>query len=447
MRPVFLPRLFVNAVYILAIILMGVFHPEPSRAIGSGFADRPYMGWSSWSLEATKFPGYGGMGWLTAAHVKEQSDAMHRTLQKFGYKYVNLDSGWSGGYDEYGRPIPDGSKFPDGIKGIARYVHRNGQKLGIYWVPGIARDLYDRNPLILDTPYHLQDIVAKPLAPANSWGWHYKIDFSKPGAQDYIDSIASLFVSWGVDFLKLDGVVPGSDHDNTVDARPDVEAWAKAISKTHRKIWLELSWRIDSHYADFWSKYANGWRVGDDVDSYEDTLTDWGNIRRTFGAVAAWSGLSGKGIGWDDLDSLDVGNGEMDGLTDIERKTAVTLWAISCSPLYTGDDLTKLDPYGIRLLTNKEVIAVDQSGVPAVRVASGEKQVWCISRRDGSRIVALFNLSSTPSSVAASWSEIGVTGKAKVRDLWSHKNLGVFQGEFQANLPAHGCELVKIVDF
>lgn len=447
MRSVILPRLFVNTAYVLAIVLMGVLHPEPSRALGSGFADKPYMGWSSWSLEATKFPGYDGMGWLTEAHVKEQSDAMHRTLQKFGYKYVNVDSGWSGGYDVYGRPIPDSSKFPDGIKGVARYVHRNGQKLGIYWVPGIARDLYDRNPPILGTPYHLQDIAATPLAPANSWGWHYKIDFSKPGAQEYIDSIASLFASWGVDFLKLDGVVPGSDHDNTADARPDVEAWEKAIRKTHRKIWLELSWRIDSHYADFWSKYANGWRVGDDVDSYGNTLTDWGNIFRTFDAVASWSGLSGKGIGWDDLDSLDVGNGEMDGLTDIERKTVVTLWAISCSPLYIGDDLTKLDSYGIKLLTNKEVIAVDQSGDPAVRVASGEKQVWCVFHKEESRIVALFNLSSSPSSVAVSWSEIGITGKAKVRDVWSHKNLGVFQGEFSANLPAHGCELVKIADF
>lgn len=436
----------VRVVFILSIVFTMTLQSNQSRALGSGFADKPYMGWSSWSLEATKCAGYGGMAWLTETHVKAQSDMMHRILQRFGYSYINLDSGWSGGYDNYGRPIPDKRKFPDGIIGVAKYVHAKGQKLGIYWVPGIARDLYDRNPPIFGTPYHLQDIAAKPLVPANSWGWHYKIDFSKPGAQEYIDSIASLFASWGVDFLKLDGVVPGSDHDNTVDARPDVEAWAKAIRKTHRKIWLELSWRIDSRHADFWRLYANGWRVGDDVDSYGDNLTDWGNIRRTFGAVAAWSGLSGKGIGWDDLDSLDVGNGKMDGLTDVERQTAATLWAISCSPIYTGDDLTSLDPYGIKLLTNREVIDVDQAGIPATRITSGEKQVWCISMTNGSRIVALFNLSSRSALVTAKWSAIGVSGMAKVRDLWSHKSLGSFDGEFEANLPPHGCELLRIVD-
>ena len=418
-----------------------------ARADDNGLGKTPYMGWSSWSLEATKYPGYGGMTWLTAEHVKAQSDVLHRLLQKHGYTYVNMDSGWQGDYDGFGRPIPDVKKFPGGIADVARSVHRNGQKLGIYWIPGINGALYDRNPPILGTPYHVQDIVFQPARVATGWGFGHKIDYSRPGAQAYINSVAALFASWGVDFLKLDGVTPGSDrNDLSIDARPDVAAWAAALKSTARPIWLELSWNLDHDYADVWRQYANGRRINDDVETYGPTLTGWSPVDLRFDKAALWAQDAGLSKGWNDLDSLDIGNGEMDGLTDDERQTYMTLWAIACAPLYTGDDLTKLDAAGLRLLTNDEVIAVDQAGRPASPVTTGPQQVWHSRRTDGSQIVALFNLNGqAAATVTALWSDLGLSGPANVSDLWSHTDLGRFTDRYSAMLPPHGSRLLRMM--
>ncbi len=106
----------------LALMLVGLFAP-PSHAAQNGLGEKPYLGWSSWSLQATKYPGYGGQNWLTAQHVKEQSDAMQAKLQKHGYRHINMDSGWRGGWDEFGRPVADAKKFPQGIRDVADYVH------------------------------------------------------------------------------------------------------------------------------------------------------------------------------------------------------------------------------------------------------------------------------------------------------------------------------------
>ena len=432
----------------LAALFFCLLTPLSSRAIpDNGLGKTPYLGWSSWSLEATKYPGYGGMAWVTAEHIEAQSDALHQTLQAHGYTYVNMDSGWMGGYDGNGRPIPDAKKFPGGIAEVAAHVHGNGQKLGIYWIPGINEDLYALNPPILGTDRHIQDIVAVPHQPANGWGGGYKIDYRKPGAQAYINSIAAEFADWGIDFFKLDGVTPGSDHtDLKIDARPDVEAWAAALKQAGRPIWLELSWNLNPAYSSTWQKYAQGRRITDDVESYGPTLTGWEQILRPFTATLLWAGKAGAGKGWNDLDSLEVGSGVMDGLSDTERQTAMTLWAISCSPLYTGDDLTKLDAYGLELLTNDEAIAVDQAGQPASPVvAVGNTQIWRIRNADGSVTAALFNLGDKDNAVVtASWRDLGLSGPARVRDLWSHRALGSFNGSFQATLPPHGSRLVTL---
>ena len=420
------------------------------RADDNRLGKTPYMGWSSWSLQATHYPGYGGGGhwqdWLTAEHLKAQSDALHRLLQRHGYTYLNIDSGWQGAYDAYGRPIPNVGRFPGGITEMARYAHHNRQKLGIYWIPGINGDLYQLNPPILGTPYRIQDILVRPLHPANGWGGGYKIDYAKPGAQEYINSCAALFASWGIDFLKFDGVTPGSDHnDLSIDARPDVSAWSAALKRTGRPIWLELSWNLDHDYADFWRKYANGRRITDDVDIYGPTLTAWWAVRRAFPALHTWAGDAGPGKGWNDLDSLDIGNGAMDGLTDDERQTTMTLWAVSCAPLYPGDDLTKLDAYGLKLLTNDEVIAVDQAGRPASPITAGQQQAWYARSPDGSQIVALFNLDDHDTvPVTVRWADLGLTGPARVRDLWARADLGTFTDAFSAPLPPHASRLLRV---
>lgn len=431
-----------------AAFLLFLILSLPSFAIpDNGLGKTPYMGWSSWSLEATKYPGYGGMNWVTAAHLEAQSDALHKTLQAHGYTYVNIDSGWMGGYDANGRPIPDSKKFPLGIAGVAAHVHQNGQKLGIYWIPGINDDLYKLNPPILGTTQHIQDIVFVPQKPANGWGGGWKIDYSKPGAQAYINSIAAQFAEWGIDFFKLDGVTPGSDHtDLKIDARPDVEAWATALKLAGRPIWLELSWGLDRRYANEWRKYANGRRITTDVETYGPTLTGWDQISWRFEAARDWAKEAGPDKGWNDLDSVDVGSGLMDGLNRAERQTMMTLWAVACAPLYSGDDLTQLDPYGLELLTNEEVIAVDQAGYPAAPVyAVGNTQIWRTRNADGSVTAALFNLGGKDSAkVTATWHDLGLIGPAHVRDLWSHRDLGAFDGSFHATLAPHGSLLIRL---
>lgn len=434
-----------NKVIPFAALALGLAGALPGQAMpDNGLGQKPYLGWSSWSLEATKYPGYGGMDWLTAAHVKQQSDALHQTLQAHGYTYVNMDSGWADGFDANGRPKPDARKFPQGVADVAAHVHRNGQKLGIYWIPGVLEGVYQANPPILGSTQRIQDIVVKPFQPATGWGFGYRIDYSQPGAQAYVNSIADQFAFWGVDFLKLDGVTPGSDHtDLKIDARPDVAAWAAALARTKRPIWLELSWKLDPAYRDQWQKYAQGRRITGDVESYGPMLTGWEQIQRPFAATQEWAGAAGAGKGWNDLDSLEVGSGAMDGLTLDERQTAMTLWAISCSPLYAGDDLTKLDPEGIALLTNDEVIAIDQAGHPAAPVAANP-QVWVSTGAGGSKTVALFNRGDKGATVTAARAELGLTGPARVRDLWGHKNLEAFSGTLSAYLAPHASRLFQV---
>lgn len=410
-------------------------------------ARHPFLGWSSWSLEAVRSPGYQGEDWLTADHVKAQSDAMHRLLQKYGYVYLNLDSGWKGGFDAYGRPTPDYKKFPGGISAIAQYVHHNGQKFGIYYTVGIWGDIYKANPQILGTPYHIRDILVQPLTPGNGWGkGTYKIDFSKPAALTYIESIAQRFAEWGVDLLKLDGVTPGSGHnDLTIDNRAEVAAWATALKRTGRPIWLELSWALDPHYVQFWQRYANGWRICNDIDLYGLTLTRWKQVMERFRSAPLWCRYAGPTTGWNDFDSLDIGNGAMDGLTDAERQTVMTLWAMECSPLYPGDDLTKLDSYGLKLLTNKEVIAIDQAGRVAQPLRLGTLQVWSIQNPDKSQFVALFNLDGTNTLEGRlNWNELGLPFSVRVRDIWAQKDLGVFPNGFSASLAPHACLLLRL---
>ncbi len=427
-----------------AALIIGAL--TPLHAAQNGLGEKPYLGWSSWSLQATKYPGYGGQGWLTAQHVKEQSDALAAKLQKHGYNYINMDSGWRGGWDEFGRPVADAKKFPGGIREVADYVHAKGQKLGIYYVPGIDDDLLALNPPIQGTKLHIKDIVFAPRRTANAWGGGHAIDFSKPGAQQYIQSIADLFAAWGIDFLKFDGVTPGSEHyDLKIDARDDVEAWGKALIKTGRPIWFTVSWKIDMRFNSYWKQYANAIRTGQDVESYDEKLTHWPQISWRFQEARDFAWAAGKGKGWNDLDSLLVGNGEMSGLSPDERRSAMTLWAIACSPLYVGDDLTKLDAFGVELLTNDEVIAVQQSGNVAAPVDKGnEDQIWAAQNQDGSVTLALFNRDNKSRTIVALWKDISLKSPAQVRDLWTHQNLGTENQKFEATLAPHACRLLKL---
>ncbi|GAB2651097.1 hypothetical protein GCM10009743_28960 [Kribbella swartbergensis] len=405
---------------------------------------KPYMGWSSYSMQVYSSD---GSSWISADRLKAQSDAMHEKLQPYGYEYINIDAGWNGSTDEYGRPVPSTTLYPDGLQAVIDHIHANGQKVGLYGIPGISKTLIDADLPVYGAPgCRTGDLAVQPLTKADYWGLGYRIDFTKPCAQKYIDSIADLYGAWGVDFLKFDSVTPGSGiSDLSLDARDDVKAWSQALAR--HNIWLELSWALDINYADYWKQYANGWRIDWDVECYcpGQALTTWQNIARLFPKLAEWWRHAGPG-GWNDLDSLNVGNGQMDGLTQDERRTAATLWAISAAPMYIGNDMTRLDPYGLELLTNREVIAVNQAGRPAQPVSTKtNRQVWFALNPDNTYTVALFNLGQTASDMTVNWSDLGLDGTAKVRDLWAHKELGQFTSGFTAqDVPVHGVRLLKV---
>jgi hypothetical protein len=415
----------------------------PAASTADPWAVRPYLGWSSYSMQVYS----GNSKWITGDQLIKQSDAMHAKLQKYGYDYINVDAGWNDGVDANGRPKPSTTLYPQGLRKVIDHVHANGQKFGLYMIPGVSPDVYNASLPIAGAPgCTTHDIAAQPLRPSDYWHIGHKIDFSNPCSQKYIDSIVDLFAQWGVNFVKFDSVTPGSGvSDLSLDARDDVAAWSSALKA--REIWFELSWALDPNYADLWRSKANGWRVEWDVECYcaNDALTKWDNIARLFPAVATWWRNGGNG-GWNDLDSLDVGNGTMDGLTRDERQTAMTLWAIAAAPLYLGNDLTNLDSYGLSLLTNPEVIAVDQAGTPARPVSTATpQQVWYALNADGSYTVALFNLGRTEKDITATWSDIGLTGAATVRDLWARKDLGrVSQGFTAAAVPIHGVRLLRV---
>lgn len=413
----------------------------------NGVGQRPYLGWSSFSQQ-TIDPAF-----LTQANMIAQSDALAASgLQAHGYTYINLDSGWQGGFDANGRPTPDPRTFPD-IKAMIDHIHGHGQKAGIYWIPGVEEPAVQANSPILGTPYHIQDILALPHRAGNAFGapgespYHYKIDFSKAGAQEYIDSVVALFASWGVDFIKLDGVTPGSYSDDlSIDNRDDVAAWSKAISRSGRPIWLTVSWAVDKDYQEVWQAYSNARRIDDDVEceSRCATLTNWPRIEKRFRDLPGWQDVAGPSKGWNDLDSLDIGDGDEDGLTVDEKRSAVTLWAMANAPLYLGGDLTKLDETGKQLAGNDEVIAVDQSGKPAMQVIGGDLPVWVSDLGGGRYHVALFNMNATRAVVELPWRVLGLTGARRVRDLWRHQEQGPSSGSYRVELPGHGTQLLLV---
>jgi len=413
----------------------------------NGVAQRPYLGWSSFSQQ-TLDPNF-----LTQANVVAQSDALLSSgLQAHGFTYINMDSGWHGGFDANGRPIPDFGLFPD-IKALIDHIHKNGQKAGIYWIPGVEEPAVTANSPILGTPYHIKDILTVPYTAGNAFGapgtspYHYKIDFTKPGAQAYIDSVVALFASWGVDFIKLDAVTPGSYSDGlTIDNRDDVAAWSKAIAHSGRPMWLTVSWEIDQDYLGVWQQFSNARRIDDDVEceSRCATLTDWPRIYKRFRDLPGWQQASGPTLGWNDLDSLDIGDGELDGLSHAEKRSAMTLWAIANAPIYLGGDLTKLDAFGKELATADEVLAVNQSGKPGRQVLGGDLPVWVSDLGDGNYYVALFNMNAIPAAVTLPWKEIGLDGVWQVRDLWKRASVGARPDAFSTLLDGHGVRLLKV---
>jgi len=429
---------------VLTATLVSTTAPADAK---SNFSVKPFMGWSSWSVQSSSHPDY-GTKWLTEEHIKTTADAMASNLKKSGYTNINLDAGWNANWnwefrtDANGIPEADPERFPNGIASLVRYVHSKGLKIGLYGGAGLQTAIYDKNAPIVGTNCTTQDITVYPLVKTNMWGGDWKIDFTKPCAQAYFDSIADKFASWGIDFLKVDGVL--------TENIPDVKAWSKAIDQSGRKMWLTASaWPIPRDAGEGLAPWANSVRVDTDVECYCNTVATWtSSVDNRWEDLPKWLDVV-KPNYWPDLDSMPIVNntgvGIQDGINDTERQSVMTFWSMASSPLYVGGDLANLDQKAKSILTNPEVIAVDQAGVIPTQVTGGTLQVWKKRLPGGRLAVAVYNLGDAPADLKVSWDQLGIRGNEKVRDLVSRKDLGKFNKSWTAkSIPAHGSRLITL---
>ncbi len=411
----------------------------PAHAEDNGLALIPPAGWSSWSFIRNS---------PTEAKIKAQAKGMHDSgLVSHGFQFVNLDDYYylnpGTNVDQYGRWVPDTGKFPDGMANLASYIHGLGEKFGMYVTPGIPKAAYDKNTPIEGTSFHARDIVSNTTDHESNYGGFggimYFIDYKKnpAAAQAFVNSWAGLLASYGVDYLKIDGV-----HESDV---ADVQAWSAALRQSGRPIHFELSNSLPIADANTWKSLANGWRINGDIEAYgSGNLTSWNNVTSRFTLLPPWAPYAGKG-GWNDPDSLELGNGAKDGMNAAERQSTMTLWAISAAPLLLGSDLTNIDPVDLKMLTNDSVLNVDRAGIPALPLSqSSKQQVWRAKNPSGSYTVALFNLADSTATVKANFSDLGFTGTAAVRDLWEQADAGTATDSISRSLPAHGSALFTI---
>jgi len=426
-----------------------------SQSDPTHLAATPPMGWNSWDA-------YGYT--VREEEVKANADYMAKNLARYGWQYVVVDIEWytprtkSNGYipdptnvtlDEFGRLTPAPNRFPSaaagtGFKPLADYVHSERLKFGIHIMRGIPREAVDKNLPVKGTLYHAADVADKDHV--CTWPGMtdmYGVDTSRPGGQAYYDSIAELYASWGVDFIKADDMV-SPFHAS------EIEALSRALRKTRRPIVLSLSpGPAPLEQAEFLRANAQMWRIsGDFWDS-------WPSLKRQFELTRRWETHIRPG-GWPDADMLALGRlsirGEVGGdrssrLTHDEQRTLLTLWSIFRSPLIFGGDLPSNDAFTLSLLTNPDVIAVDQhSSGNHQSYAKGTIIVW-LADVPGARdeYTAVFNIGDSSENVDLSWADLGVNAKrAVVRDLWQRRDMGT-QEEIHENLRPHAAVLYKIL--
>jgi hypothetical protein len=272
------------------------------------------------------------------------------------------------------------------------------------------------------------------------------INYSKPGAQEFINSWVDMLATWGVDYIKIDGM----KNSNAAD----IEAWSKAIRQSGRPMILDVTQgSLTAAIAPTLMKYASQWEFAPDVECYgcekggsSYPLTSWNDVEKRFNYVAEWQPYGGPG-GFNDYDSIEVGNGDNDGLTPIERQTQLSLWALGSSAFILGIDLTQLDQQDLQYLKNTAVLAVDQDSIAAKRVVNiGTQQVFTKKEANGDVIVGLFNTGSEAQTVAIKASVVGLAeneGGYSLENLWTGKTEKA-GNTISANVPSHGVTLYRV---
>lgn len=361
--------------------------------LAEGLAPTPPMGWNSWNRYHCD---------VSAKLIEDTADAMVESgLRDVGYEYVNIDDCWAEkdrGDDETAEPT---DRFPDGIEGVAEYVHERGLKLGIYSDRGTATCA------------------------------------GRAGSEGYEELDAESYAAWGVDYLKYDNC------NATLDIETQYRAMRDALDATGRPIVFSVcAWKFYE-----WSVgLGQLWRTTTDIRPTWDSV--YANLLNTR-SLAAYAGPNG----WNDPDMLEVGNPSTTGgepsLTPGEQRAHFSLWAILSAPLIAGNDLVGMTDETREILTNAEVIAIDQDplGLQGVEVLhQGDLWVWAKPlNQEGARAVVLFNAGEAEQEIRVPFEAIGLrAGCASVRDLWQHQDLGFFEDEYASLVPAHGEVTLRI---
>ena len=448
----------------VVILLLGLSTSSSAKET----APTPPMGWNSWDA----------FGLTIDERDFKANAAELATLRPYGWRYAVVDEGWYMGnpfgdklqnrqylLDEHGLLVPVPARFPSASNGrgfgpLGEWLHARGLSFGLHIVRGIPKDAVTRNTPIANSTFHAADAADT----SDTCGWddgNYGVRDNAAG-QAYYDSMLALYAQWGLDFIKVDCI---ADHPYKAS---EIRQIAAAIARTGRPIVLSLSPgpTQPAHAAEI-RQYAQMWRISNDVwDGWtfahgqkEDAFPM--GVRDIFNYLSGWVGQAGAGH-WPDADMLPLGSltphpgwGEprQSRLSPDEQRTQFTLLAIARSPLILGANLTKLDAATRRLITNKEVIAVNQQSrdnhpVESLPPGFEKVRVWVAAAtpqdHEGSRFLAVFNLDERPASLDAPWGKLGLeAGKHPARELWEGQKLQA-SDRLKLRLPPHGSALLAV---
>ncbi len=373
---------------------MALSQPKPA------VAQTPPMGWNSWNHFNCD---------INEAKIRGAADAMAASgMKAAGYQYIVIDDCWQKSRDENGFIVADAARFPSGIKALADYIHSKGLKFGIYSDAGLE-----------------------------TCGHH-------PGSRGHEYQDAKTYARWGVDYLKYDWCSTGSDN-----AQADYTVMAMALRDSGRDIVFSMCewgtakpWEWASDVGHLWrttGDISDAWVKNEKSKPWERGVLDILDLQ------VGLESFAGPGH-WNDPDMLEVGNG---GMTATEYKAHFSLWAMLAAPLIAGNDLSNMTPETHDILTNADVIAVDQDalGVEGHRaVKDGDYEVWTRPLKGGDRAVILLNRSATAHKMSVDWSTLNMAPgeKADVRDLWSKAVSKGVKGAYSADVPSHGVVMVRV---
>jgi len=385
--------------FLFAIVFLTVSSAPYVWALDNGLARTPPMGWNSWNKFSCD---------VSEELVRGAADSIVRTgMKDAGYQYVVIDDCWQISRDANGNIVPDAKRFPSGMKAVGDYIHSKGLKFGIYSDAGRGTCQ------------------------------------NRPGSRGYEFQDARQYAAWGVDYLKYDWC----NHD-TQDSQSSYETMRDALAKSGRPIVFSIcEWGSTKPW--LWAgSVGNLWRsTGDIIDKWDvgEKKNDGNGVVQILDLQDGIETYAGPGH-WNDPDMLEVGNG---GMTNTEYRSHFSLWCLMAAPLMAGNDLEHMSDETRAILTNKELIAVDQDplGNQAKRVKKDrDMEVWVKQMSDGSRAVALLNRSGAEMEISVRWTDLGYPEhlKAAVKDLWEHSSAGSHKDGYSTKVPSHGVAVVTV---